>query len=378
VSLMFAKGNSDDVHKALLRGLELAEQLNDPYQQLRMHGALHIFLARIGDYRGTDAISRRSMEVAVATGDRVIIGMAEWLVTLTYHIVGDQRNAQLHGEAALLQPATPGHHIQLGYDYRVRGLSSLSRALWLRGFGERAVQVAWQTIEEAEQLDHPVSLLIGLLYAGEVLLWHGDWAGGETVVERAIVQAERNSLASYRAMGLGLKAKLAIWRGDAGAGIPLLRACLETLRAQHHETVATSLAGTLVEGLLAIGQHQDASAVIDSAVAQCERAGGSFYDPEILHLKGCVLVALPQPDFASAEVWFLRAIDRACEQSALSWELRATTSLACLYQRQGRSEVARHRLAAVLDRFTEGFDGVDLRAARDLLGELEQHSPDGR
>jgi predicted ATPase len=368
---MFLKGNSKDVHTALLRGLELAERLNDPYQQLRMHGALHIFMTRSGDFHASDVITRRSMAVAAATGDHVITAMAEWLVTVSYHVVGDQKNAQFHGEAALRHPAVPAHRIQLGYDYRVRGMSALSRALWLRGYGERAVQVAWQTIEEAGHLNHPVSLLIGLLYAGEVLLWYGDWAGGETVVERAISHAERHSLAPYQAIGLGLKGKLAIRLGDAASGIPLLRACLQTLHANHHETLTTSLAGLLVEGLLMTGQHQEAASVIDAAVAQCERAAGSFYDPEIWRLKGCVLESAPQPDPVGAEAWFQRAIERAREQSALSWELRAITSLARLYRTQGRSAAGRQELGAVLDRVTEGSDAVDIRAATHLLGELQ-------
>jgi predicted ATPase len=87
-----------------------------------------------------------------------------------------------------------------------------------------------------------------------------------------------------------------------------------------------------------------------------------------------VLAAAPQPEPDRAEAWFRRAIERAREQSALSWELRTTTSLARLYHRQGQSEAARHGLAMVLDRFTEGFDGVDLQAARRLLSELKQHS----
>jgi ATP/maltotriose-dependent transcriptional regulator MalT len=297
--------------------------------------------------------------------------MAEWLVALSYHVVGDQRNAQVHGEAALRHPTTPSHNIQLGYDYRVRGLSALSRALWLRGYSQRAVQVAWQTIEEAGHLDHPVSLLIGLLYAGEVLLWHGDWTGGEAVIERGIIHAEQHSLAPYHAIGLGLKGNLAIRLGRIETGIPLLRTCLQTLHANHHETMTTSLAGLLVEGLLLHGQHQEAASVIDGAVAQCDRATQSFYDPEIWRLKGCVLASAPQPDPVGAEAWFLRSIQRAREQSALAWELRTTTSLARLYRCQRRAKAARYELSAVLGRFTAGSDGADVAEARHLLGELQ-------
>ena len=49
------------------------------------------------------------------------------------------------------------------------------------------------------------------------------------------------------------------------------------------------------------------------------------------------------------------------------WELRATTSLARLCQRQGRGGEARDALAAVCTSFTEGFATPDLIEAKALL-----------
>ena len=63
-------------------------------------------------------------------------------------------------------------------------------------------------------------------------------------------------------------------------------------------------------------------------------------------------------------------MDSARAQGALAWELRAVTSVASLLLRQGRNEEARSLAAPVLQRFTEGFDKPDLRAARALLGQL--------
>jgi len=67
-----------------------------------------------------------------------------------------------------------------------------------------------------------------------------------------------------------------------------------------------------------------------------------------------------------------RSIQLARRQSALAWELRTTTSLALLRRKQDRRDEAHGALAAVYDRFTEGFGTRDLRAARRLLDELEQ------
>jgi hypothetical protein len=68
---------------------------------------------------------------------------------------------------------------------------------------------------------------------------------------------------------------------------------------------------------------------------------------------------------------FDSALDIAQRQGALTWELRAALSLARLRVAQNRQGEARAILAPVFDRVTEGFGTADLRAARDMLGELQ-------
>jgi len=60
-------------------------------------------------------------------------------------------------------------------------------------------------------------------------------------------------------------------------------------------------------------------------------------------------------------------------QGALAWELRSATSLARLWQRQGRDRQARELLSPIHQRFTEGHATPDLATAQRLLGELHSH-----
>ena len=73
-----------------------------------------------------------------------------------------------------------------------------------------------------------------------------------------------------------------------------------------------------------------------------------------------------------AQRCFIRAIEIAREQSAKSWELRATTSLARLLRDTNRGEEARAMLAEIYGWFTEGSDTADLKDAKELLDELEK------
>ena len=73
---------------------------------------------------------------------------------------------------------------------------------------------------------------------------------------------------------------------------------------------------------------------------------------------------------SEAEACFLQAIEVARSQQAKSWELRASTSLARLWQSQGKRAEAHRMLSEVYNWFTEGFDTKDLQEAKALLAEL--------
>ncbi len=72
-----------------------------------------------------------------------------------------------------------------------------------------------------------------------------------------------------------------------------------------------------------------------------------------------------------AETCFHQALTVARRQQAKSWELRAATSLARLWQSQNKRQDAYDLLAPVYNWFTEGFDTADLQEAKTLLDELD-------
>jgi hypothetical protein len=67
---------------------------------------------------------------------------------------------------------------------------------------------------------------------------------------------------------------------------------------------------------------------------------------------------------------FQQAMEIARRQSAKSLELRATMSLARLWQYQNKPTAARELLAPIYSWFTEGFDTADLQEAKALLNAL--------
>jgi predicted ATPase len=102
--------------------------------------------------------------------------------------------------------------------------------------------------------------------------------------------------------------------------------------------------------------------------------GDQVDEAQLQRVRGKLLLRLGYDRVAEAEQCFRTTIEVAQRQSARTYELRATTSLARLLARQGRREEARGPLAEIHNWFTEGFDTADQKEAKALLEELSRTS----
>jgi tetratricopeptide (TPR) repeat protein len=287
----------------------------------------------------------------------------------SHHFVGNQAEAQLHHERSMALAVEVGpFNTHFGFDPRILVLVDLACILWLRGFSDQALKMVQKAIGEAASRDHPVPICVSLVYASMLLLWTGDLLGASDLIEQLIVHAGRHSLAPYRAGGIALKGELAIARDEPEAGLDLLRRALEALRAQQYNVLITGFTGALAEGLRKTGQFEEALFTINGGIALATNSGMEFDLSELLRIKSQILAA--QHDRESAMTCLTEALAVARTQSALAWELRSTMVLARLLSEDGQRDQARHTLALVYDRFTEGFETADLKLARAMLEDL--------
>jgi predicted ATPase len=368
LSMMITRGNCERSHAALARGLELAETLEDRVSQFHLIGRLHLYYRRAGYFGPMFEIARRAEAVAVELGDPDVIAAAHALLGCSYHLIGNQRPSRTYLESALLRPGALSSLCTSRFGFRAdRGYVVLARTMWLLGLPSQAVRIARQTVDP-QGATEPVNFSIALIWGTSVFQWTGDLAGAEDCIERLIAHSERHSLAPYQAVAFGLKGELLIRRGDVSAGIDLLRSSLATLHAVRYELYTTALNSALSEGLVMTGRLDQALQTIEETIAAVERNGDMFNMPELLRLRGEFLARAG--DEHAAEAYFLRSIELAEEQSALSWQLRSSTSLARLQFRQGRRQEARKLLTETYSHFSEGFDTVDLMAAKRTLDEI--------
>lgn len=272
-----------------------------------------------------------------------------------------------------VDPLHRSHTIRFVWDQRVAGEMFLAVILWLQGFPDQAMRTAQRTIESARARDHTISLCYALACAAcPVALRVGDLASAECYVSRLLDHSAKLAMAVWQTEGRCLKGALLLKRGRVNTGLQLLRAALDELRETGMVLRYAAFLGVLAEGLAGTGKVAEGLAAVDEALARSESNEDGWCIAELLRVKGELVLLENAPDAAAAaEDHFRRALDWARRQGALSWELRAATSLARMWRNQERSKEARELLAPVYDRFTEGFETADLKAAKALLDNLQ-------
>ena len=163
-----------------------------------------------------------------------------------------------------------------------------------------------------------------------IALWSGDLAAAEHYVGMLLDHSTKHGLARWQAFGPSRQGALAIKHGDVVTGLRLLRACLDQFGETRSVFGYVEFQGTLAGALGDAGQVAEGLAVIEEVLEQVDRTEERWPIAELLRIKGELLLLQggAPAAAATAEDYFRQALDWARRQGALSWELRAATSLA--------------------------------------------------
>ena len=159
-------------------------------------------------------------------------------------------------------------------------------------------------------------------------------------------------------------------QGRREEALPLLLKGLSAFRATGAEVRVPSYLCLLRDAYAQSARFEDAHKALNEGLAVAEKNDDRCHEAELYRLKGELLLAESSDEGTAAEGCFRQAIETARRQQSRAWELRATMSLARLWQRQARREEARAALAAVYGTYTEGFTTPDLVDATTLLEKL--------
>jgi predicted ATPase len=353
------------------RAHELAETSGEPQQRFEaLYGVWQSTMVS-GGLAAASPLSERLLRLAEREGDDELRLQAHHSGWSTLVYVGDPAKAREHADAGrrLYDPEKHASHrfVYGGHDPGACAGWIGAQAEWLLGYPEKALASITESLALSERIAHPFTLSVALTISSVVYLNRRE-------PERALRQLEAaESLAAEQR--LSLIVDTGMLRGAALAEQGAVDEAIARIR--EGVTKWTRLGRTfllpyglafLAQELVRHGDQAAALAALREGLALAEVTGEHYWDAELHRLTGTVLLGENKLDEGGYSLQ--HAIHIAQAQQARSLELRATASLARLWRDQGKVPQARELLAPVYSWFTEGFDTLDLREAKALLGEL--------
>jgi predicted ATPase/DNA-binding winged helix-turn-helix (wHTH) protein len=378
-----------DVGSVYLRARELCQQLGDTADVSEVLWGLWTFHTLRADL----ATARKIAQEYLCLSERLHYpGLAmrgHWAMEITYMHLGEFDLAVEHFEKAL-SLYLPERHLDDAFLYALNPGVAMpcfaACSLWFLGQPDQALTRINEALNLARELGEPHGMAHALCFASVLYQLRREDHLAQEHAEAAIAVSREHGLTLYQAMTTIMYAWTLINQGRQEEAIIQMRCGLAALHATSTELLRPHFLALLVEALDKAQQAEEALQVVDESLALAQRTGECSYLAELYRLKGELLleqscnrratirgkaVAVAGPPAVSyAERCFHEAIKIAQRQNAKSLELRAAMSVARLYKEQGREKEAYDLVAKVYDKFTEGFDTVDLREAKALLDEL--------
>jgi predicted ATPase len=412
---------ASEVEKVYRRARDLCEQVGETRELFPALWNLWSCYEARAQWRTARDLAQQLLSMAQDAQDPALLLQAHHAQWTTLINLGELVTAHAHCEQgiALYDPRQYRSQIFLcgGHDPGVccREMSSLP--LWLLGYPDQALKRSYEALTLGQELSHPLSLVGALDRAAMLHQWRGEEQAVQAVAEAAMARSTELGFVFHMTFETVLRGWVLARRGRDQGGIAQIQQGLAARRASGVEVNRPYCLALLAEGYGKVGQVEKGLTTLAEALDVVHKTGERFYEAELYRLKGELTLAqssvqslgsrvqenqkakgkrqkakigfgnwelgsgplpsespnpksqIPDPSL-EAEACFLKAIDIARQQQARSLELRATTSLARLWQQQGKQHEARNTLSVIYGWFTEGFDTKDLQEAKALLAEL--------
>ncbi|WP_137894495.1 adenylate/guanylate cyclase domain-containing protein [Ramlibacter sp. 2FC] len=368
-----------EVEATYTRALMLCRQLGETSQIFPSLMGLRTFYQVRGELLNARELGEQLLALAQEAQDPALLATTHRAMGATLFSLGelDAARAQLEQALALYDPRqhdSPAFFS--GSEPGVAGLAILALDLWLLGFPDQALARSQEMLVLAQTLSHPPASATALIFAAELHLQRREAQTTDQLTTALLALATEHGLPFILAWGTILSGWALAARGRAAEGIEKMQQGLSAYQATGAELRRTHFLTLLAEAYGKAGQAEAGLRTLDEALEVMERTQERAYEAELYRLRGELMllrvVGEGQEDGRSdeAEACFAQAIAVAKRQGAKSLQLRASTSLARLWQRQGKPAEARAMLDEVYQAFTEGFNTPDLQEAKALLVEL--------
>jgi predicted ATPase len=353
---------------------DLCLETGDTAQLFRALWGLWLLSGAVGQSHRAQGLAQELFVLAQQRQDPALLLEAHHVLCATVLFFGNLPSAVAHAEQgiALYDPQQHRGHAGLfsGHDPGTCCRGHMAVGLWLLGYPEQALRSSQEALALAEELSHRYSLAHTLLWAARVHYYRGDRDATRERMDAVIALATEQRFDRFAVIAPVLRGRLLVEQGQEAQGLAQMRRGLVALHSAGGPLDGLLARAMLAEAYQHVGRIEEGLEAISEALTRSQETGRVYYDAELNRLRGELLLSQTPPSEDEAEKCFHDALAVARGQQAKSLELRTATSLARLWQRQGKQAEARQVLADVYGWFTEGFDTRDLREARALLAEL--------
>jgi TolB-like protein/Tfp pilus assembly protein PilF len=369
---------------AFSRAQHLCERMSDDPRLFNALLGLAVYHTVGGELVTGQRLIEQMVQLAERLQDSALLVTASSCLSIVLYYQGKFMRARAQQERALALDRREYHQTYLaiyGHDLGVSVRREVAGCLWILGYPDQAQAVLGEAVTLAEQLSHPFTLGCAYRMAGIGYFFRRDWPASRQQHEKVMMLAEEYGLGDYSNYATVYHALALAYQDLTRATIEQAEQAIASMRGKDVMLdIAPGLAA-LGELYGMLGQITEGLHAIAEALAIVEQTEERYWEAEIWRVKGELALKAATDNSVSvveAEACYHKAVEIAQRQGAKSFELRATTSLARLWQRQGKTTEARQMLAGIYGWFTEGFDTADLKDAKAVLEELQRQDAHAR
>jgi predicted ATPase/DNA-binding winged helix-turn-helix (wHTH) protein len=367
-SLMYTHGITAESH----RNWEILYQRTqfDGRSDLRLAGLAVLWghQIRLAHFGAAQRLLDEADFLEAVNGDATVVAAFHWMAATTAHYRGDHGAARAHAARILdeLTDAASGLMRRLfGYDLEVGALRVLSLSFFFLGEVDRAFALRARALDRATALSY-VAPLANTLYWQAFMAYHLEETEEVDRLTTSIIESERpNALQPTVGWAIAIQGLSRLRQGEVARGREMVSRGLSICQEADYHMMDAFIRAELVLQLARQGPLKEA---VLNFVEQPDEE--SWSAPEVLRIRGAI--AELSDDLAGAEAGYLDALALAERHGALTWRLRAATSLAALWVSRGRAAEAQATLEPVYEQFKSDRQWPDLRRAADCLEECRR------
>jgi class 3 adenylate cyclase/predicted ATPase len=369
-ALNIARGSSDpEAAEHSARAVTLARTLDDDDKLFKALWGSWYVKANTGRSEEALPLANELFKVAERLSNRDLMLEAYHSRWATSHLLGLNSVTLADTEHAIALYEPDRHHVHAydygGHDTGVCACTHRAMTLWIVGLPDQAARMSGEAIERARRLGHPPSLAHAAWWSASLRQFLGEREVCRELCELTLGLAQEQGTKIFMMCPL-LLGWVLFDTGKLSEGLQHMERAVASKRQRSARFYYDYELLVFAQALLKGGEPDRALDIVEEALEFINRSRNRVFEAEAQRLKGECLAARTR-DGTDAETWLANAMATAVQQGAQSFELRAATSLARMWNGRGRHDDARDLVARVYDRFTEGLETADLKEAKAFL-----------